>query len=144
MDVARFPYDHECVMFRDGGPQVTLHWYPAPPNAKVFPASHKFNCLNWYSRPWLADGVGEIYGPRDKYNGGVTPPTVDGQDYCGTLDDFQQGPAFNPLVNVPRDVWGVATCCSDGEPINYILEEPSSHPVILLEDGTGAILKEDN
>jgi len=143
MDVARYSTDHEAVFFRDGGPTAILHWFPAPPGAKVFPGPHKWGQLAWYSKPWLATGVGEIYGAPSTYNGGVTPPGVTGQDYCGEIEDFQLGPKYDPNSNTPRNQWGVAECCPLGPTESYILQEPSSDPLIVREDDTGFLLTEE-
>jgi len=136
MDVARTATDRDCTFFNDDPRVGRIHWYRAPDDAKFFPTYHKWGHLCWYSYPWESSGVGEVYGTREQWNPGFTPPTVAGQHFCGPLEAFQEGCTFDPDVNVERDTWGVAKACADA-PDCFILMEESYHPLILQEDGTG-------
>jgi len=120
---------------------VTLHWYPPPRDAKVFPTQHKFTHVNWYSRPWLATGVGEVYGKRDTFNSAVTPPGPSGQHFYGLLSDFQNGCRFDPGVNTIRSDWGVAVDCAEAEASGFLLQEGSNLPLLLQENGAGILIE---
>ena len=124
MDVVRNGYSRPACFFRDDTRQATIQWYHAPPGAKCFPTPHKWGSIFWYKFPWEADGVGEVYGSPYKYSQGETPPTVDGQQFCGRLEDFQNGCKFDPDINVVRDVFGVAECCAKPDPGYVYLKEP--------------------
>lgn len=112
MDVARTCTDRDCQFFRDGGPVATIHWYRCAPDALNFPVAHKIPHLAWFTQPWTAEGVGEVYGSKETYNNGFTPPTSRGIDFYGPLEYFQLGAPFDPSVNVDRDPWGLATDCT--------------------------------
>ncbi len=144
MDIARFPADHPCRFFRDSDLEATLHWYPAPEGAQVFPSYHCFGVLSQQQRQWEAEGIGEVYGFPNRYNGGVIPPTAKGQMFFGTLNNFRKGCVFDPDVNVLRDDWGLAIECTGGEAEGFILQEPDSDPLITLEDESGFAMIEDS
>jgi len=141
MDIGRFAYDTKVLFFRDSSVETTMHWYRAADDAKYFPQPHKWGSLLWYSRPWEATGVGEIYGEPRKFNNGFTPPTSRGQDYFGPLEFFQDGCPFDSGVNVPRDNWGLAKSCTDLADC-FILVEGADQGVIEAEDG-GYLQPED-
>lgn len=134
MDFARSSTKHDAIIFRDDSRPITIRWYNAPPGAKVFPTRHKWGHLSWYTSPWEATGVGEVYDSPDRWSNGFTPPTATGQSYFGALADFQEGPLFDGSVNVPRDDWGLAIacpgCCKDS-----ILLETSLPYITMTEDG---------
>jgi hypothetical protein len=140
MDLARSASTRACRFFRDSGVEATIKWYRAPAGAKVFPVAHKWNHLTWYSRPWEATGVGEVYDAPDKWANGFTPPTAVGDHYFGTLQDFQEGAAFNPFNVTPRDTWGLAVGCG-GIADQFVLLEQAYNPVMLTEDGGYVLLE---
>lgn len=140
MDFGRFGYDRGCSFFRDDDTEIPIHWYVAPEGAEVFPDTHKFSQLGWYSFPWEAQGVGENYDASIIRSRPITPPSAKGKSYFGDLADFQNGCTFDPDRNVQRDIWGLATaCCPDCEPI--LLLEGENKPPLLQED-LGTILLE--
>ncbi len=140
MDIARTATTRACRFFFDNGTEATINWYRAPVGAKVFPGVHKWNHLAWYARPWEATGVGEVYGSKEKYSKGFTPPTATGQAFFGSLEDMQNGASFNPLSFTPRDTWGLALACH-GIADNFILLEPDYNPVLLAENGDFIVLE---
>lgn len=135
MDVVRTCYVRDCQFFRDADFPIPVKWYRCPEGAKPFPFAHKVNSLYWYSEPWNATGVGEVFESAVSYANGFTPPSVTGQAFCGEIEDFTMGPIFNPLNDTPRDEWGVALCCNTASPSILLREEPGPS-AILQEDGT--------
>lgn len=135
MDVVRTAYERDCKFFRANDTVIPVRWYRAPETAKFFPVAHKINSLAWYSSPWDAEGVGEVYAAISKWKSGFTPPTALGQDFCGPLEYFRQGCEFNPFNDTPRDQWGVAIECGAGDP-NVLLQADLDHTLVLQADGS--------
>jgi hypothetical protein len=141
MDLARTCTTRPCQFFDDpSAPWVTIKWYRAASDAKWFPTPHKWGHLAWYSFPWEATGVGEIYGTPERWSNGFTPPTSTGQSYYGPLQYFQAGCPFDPFLTVPRDTWGLAIACT-GPSDNFVLLEDAYNPVVLTEDGGYVLLE---
>lgn len=134
MDVVRTCSKRLCRFFYDDTREIQIKWYRSPVNAKCFPTAHKWGHLAWYSQPWLAEGVGEVYDAKEKWSNGFTPPSATGQRFFGLLTNFQNGASFDPAVDVQRDQWGLALDCPG-----------CCKAVILLESDSGFIaLTEDN
>ena len=140
MDFSRRGSRREAIFFQDNPIPFEITWYRANPAAKVFPGAHKLTHLEWYSRPWEATGVGEVYGSPDRYYIGYTPPTACGDHYFGALKDFQNGATFDPLINVARDVWGIPLVCGC-MPDQFVLGERSYSPALELENGGYLLLE---
>jgi len=111
MDVIRTASIRDCQFFRDSDITTPIKWYRAPAGALTFPATHRFGHLSWYSEPWKATGVGEVYASADRYFKGDTPAGVKGQTYFGLLSDFQQGATYDSSLDVPRTDFGLALAC---------------------------------
>jgi len=114
MDISRFATRHDAIFFRDSNIVIPIKWYRAPEGAKFFPVPHKWGHLSWYSRPWEATGVGEIYGAADRWFNGATPPGVTGEHFHGTLEDYENGCKFDPDHLTPRTPFGLPTECTGG------------------------------
>ena len=140
MDVARSCSKRDARFFFDDGRSITLRWYRAPSNAKTFPTQHKWGHLTWYTSPWMATGVGEVYDSPDRYFHGFTPPTACGDAFFGNLSDFQNGASFDPATNVNRDVWGIPVACGC-QPDRFLLLEAAYKPLLLQEDGFAILLE---
>lgn len=141
MDIARTATIRECQFFTDPtAPAVKIKWYRAAPDAKWFPVAHKWGHLAWYTHPWTATGVGEIYGTPEKWSNGFTPPTSTGQGFFGPVEFFKDGCPYDPTLNVMRDTWGLAVACT-GPRDNFILLEPDYNPVMLMETGDYVLLE---
>lgn len=134
MDVARVATLRDCRFFRDDSTVAKIKWYRAPEGALCFPTHHKFSKLNWYTAPWDASGVGEVFGAPETYFSGATPPGVNGQNFFGALEDFQRGATFNPDVDVARTGFGVAVACP-GCAGNAIAMESGGCAFVLDEAG---------
>jgi hypothetical protein len=140
MDVGRFCYSTEAQFFRDDPRTATIRWYRAADDAEFFPTAHKWGQLSWYTEPWAATGVGEVYGAKRVWSNGFTPPTATGQGHFGALEDFQLGAAFDASSSTPRDPWGLADACGGGDP-GLLLQEPAYKPLILQEDGSWILIE---
>jgi len=135
MDVARINFLRDCRFFRDSDTIAKIKWYRAPEGARAFPTQHKFSHLNWYTAPWEAEGVGEVYSAAETYFNGATPPGVNGQDYFGALEDFQRGATFDAGLDVNRTAFGVAVDCP-GCAGNWIAMESGGCSAVLQEDSS--------
>lgn len=141
MDLARAGAKRDAQFFTDASQQnVTIRWYQCPPNAKVFPTQHKWGKLDWYTQPWAADGVGEVYDAKQSYSPRETPEGVTGQSYFGPLEYFQNGVTYDPEVNTPRRDDGIAEGCVDCEG-NFIAIESGECAFVLEEDAARILLE---
>lgn len=116
MDVARFATIRGARFFSDSIIETKIKWYRAPDGAKFFPTVHKWGHLDWYSEPWKAQGVGEVFESPQKWFNGFTPAGVTGQHFHGTLEQFQDGCKFDPSSWTPRNTYGVALACTGTPP----------------------------
>ena len=111
-DIGRIGYNRPCQFFADGvGPVMTINWYRAPAGAKVFPFPQRFMSTNWSAWPWELNSPGELWEGPPTWTAGRTPPTVDGQSFCGPADWFVNGADYDPLANYPRDPFGPLVAC---------------------------------
>jgi len=135
MDFSRVSTLRDCRFFRDDSTVATIKWYRAPEGALCFPTHHKFSKLNWYTAPWDASGVGEVFNTPETYFSGATPPGVNGQNFYGALEDFQNGATFNAGVDTPRTGFGLAIACP-GCVGNWVAMESGGCSAVLQEDGS--------
>ncbi len=134
MDFLRTCYRRPATIFSNDDTPIMIRWYRAPVGAKCFPQPHKYLSLDWSSAPWAALGVGENFDGKKAYANGFTPPSAAGENYFGSLLDFEQGPAFDSATNVPRDSWGLAVAC--GSCVSVVLMEQSGdYPILMETDG---------
>jgi len=135
MDFGRSGSLRDCQFFRDSPVASPIKWYRAPAGAKPFPSVHRFSRLSWYTEPWQAEGVGEVYLARETWNPGDTPAGVTGQSYFGTLEDFQQGAVYDPAAAIARTPFGLAVACPSCL-LDVIAMEEGGCSAVLQEDAT--------
>jgi hypothetical protein len=93
--------------------QVDLIWYPAEANAPVLGYPSKIVQLDNVSQPWLAEGVGEVYGALRTFNHRQVIPFQQFGHVCGTEDDFTTGGTYDPfLPPVEYDRNNIPVCCN--------------------------------
>lgn len=142
MDFGRFPYDTKCRFFANEPRETDIKWYAAATTAKCFPVPHKFGQLRWVSEPWLAEGVGEVYGSPDRFNGATAPPGLVGDHYFGPVEGFQQGLNYDPEVITPRNNFGLALGCLPADMAAVMLMEEFGEPPVLMEDQSFILLED--
>lgn len=114
MDVGRGVYRTDHVRpFRDSDLEIPIQWYVCPPGALDFPYPHIFGLPDYDETPWETPRPGVQW---DEPRVGLkpwTPPTVDGQRFCGPREWFEQGvPRDDTRPPTGRDLWGVSLCCA--------------------------------
>lgn len=83
-----------------------------PVECLPFPSA--INSLDWSSFPWLAQGVGEVYGADRSYNGAEPIPAAVGLKPCADAETFAKGEYLD--VDLPPQEYntnGLALCCYD-------------------------------
>lgn len=112
MAFGRRPYTTKFRPWVDSDQQVELVWYPAAPDASVLGYPSKIVQLDNVSSPWLAEGVGEVYGAARSFNHrGVIPFQKFGH-VCGTLADFEVGGTRDTVPpDVVYDRNNIPICC---------------------------------
>lgn len=110
MDTIRSAYRTKIRPFRDSDEEVEIRWFFAAPEAKDFPGEHRFTSGNWELDKPSWNGPGEVKGASRPWSNGERPPQLNGQHFCGKLEDFQRGALSTaaPLKNAQR---GVSLCC---------------------------------
>lgn len=91
---------------------VPGRWYFCPPGAKALPFFQRFDTYRTDPGPFPIDPlIGEVpvYGgkARNEILAGY-----DGQHWCGSLEDWQQGLDYSRRGSAPVDQEGVPLCCS--------------------------------
>lgn len=91
-------------------PLVDVYWYFTDLPFLPFPTI--FNSRDWCEDPWHYTGRGEVFGAPRPYDGMLVVAGLQGGHYCGTREDFENGPSWpptgEPLVYGPD---GIPTCC---------------------------------
>lgn len=96
----------------DNGETTTLRWYFADPKAPVIGYPCRITPLRNRNMPWLADGVGEVFGERAPFSPGSVIPFQKWDHVCGVRSDFEEGGTLDDsLPPVVYDRNGIPTCC---------------------------------
>lgn len=112
MDIARRPYSTDARFFSDSEEVVRIRWYPVAEPVECLPFPSKVNSLDWSSHPYLARGVGEVYGVARPYNAAEAVPYARGLDPCKPAEVFANGEAFDPDAPPQEyDERGLPICC---------------------------------
>lgn len=98
MDIARRPYSTDARFFKDSDTVTRVRWYPVAEPVEVLPFPSKINSLDWSSFPWLAEGVGEVFGPAREYNGAKALPYAVGLTPCQPASVFLEGEHYDPAL----------------------------------------------
>jgi len=124
MDYVRSCYTTRMRFFRDNQLEIPVRWYFCKPNARIFPHYTRFGSGNWAGDKYDWRGAGEVAEIPRPWSNGETLALADGQHFCGSVDDFAQGAAFDPSFNArdsacmrncrPLIVWGDGGRESDG------------------------------
>lgn len=112
--MARRPYSTDARFFKDSDQVVRIRWYPVTEPVEVLPFPSKINSLDWSSHPWLAEGVGEVYGEPRPYNGAKALPYAVGLTPCKPAAVFVEGEVLDP--DAPPQVYNLdqfPACCLD-------------------------------
>lgn len=110
--MARRPYSTAARLHKDSAQVVTLKWYPVAEPVQCLPFQCKVNSLDWSSHPWLASGVGEVWGEPRPYNGATALPYAVGMTPCEPAAVFREGEVLDP--DRPDQVYnldGFPACC---------------------------------
>lgn len=101
MDVLRSCYTTK-MRFYNGGPEVDVAWYFAPPGAILFAKEHNFGSLNYSKGEWdVSDTtIGEVVGAARTWRNGSLPAPYDGGRIAGTTGEFTSG-----CSGIPDLVW---------------------------------------
>ena len=100
--------------FREDNRTVRIRWYPVTLPVECLPFPSKINSLDWSSHPWLADGVGEVFGSDRDYNAAKALPYALGLTPCEPAEVFHLGETFDP--DRPPQVYNedqFPLCCLD-------------------------------
>jgi hypothetical protein len=123
-DFLRTCYRTKMRFFSDNDTAVNVRWFFCKPGAKVFPGYNRFASGN-NSTPAVGDarfdplawkGPGELAGSPRTFVQSVAPQWAAGQRFCGTLQQFAEGVAFDPTRNVHYYADGAPACCVEGPP----------------------------
>lgn len=119
MDVLRSCYASKMRIFPDRPDiEVEGEWRWCPPDAKVIPYGIPWSSCNWdeATHAFADEQLGEI--ARGEYSKGILSPRLNGQHFCGTQDEWENGTPYNERGKVPVDVDNVPLCC---KPIGAIV-----------------------
>ncbi len=123
--MARRPYTTKARLLAGSDQQFDLVWYPALASAGVLPFPSKVNSLDWSTHPWLAAGIGEVFGATRNYNGKTALSYATGLTPCGDPLWFLEGePLGLSLPPAGYNPDGFACCCLPGggfSPVNPCL-----------------------
>lgn len=110
MDWVRSCYATRARLYPDSDDAVTMTWFFAAKNAKLFPHYHRFGSGNWASgnEPW--EGPGEVQGASRRYFKGARPSAKLGREFHGPLAGFQGGLAQADAVGLPLGLDGSPVC----------------------------------
>lgn len=109
----RRPYTTKFRPFVNSDQQVDLVWYPAEPDAPVLGYPSKIQQLDNVSFPWLAQGVGEVFGTPRPFNHRQVIPFQQFDHVCGDREDFEFGGLRDdslPPVEYNRN--DIPICCN--------------------------------
>lgn len=113
MTYGRVPFKCDFRPWQDSDLTATLAWRRAAPDAPVLGFPSRIQALNLVSRPWVAAGVGEVYGSLGDPNWAAPPPFQKFDHVCGTREDFAEGGVYDPdAPPVEYDANGVPACCN--------------------------------
>lgn len=113
MDIARRPYTTRCRPWAASDEEVNIVWYPVPWTNPVLGFPSKIQSLDQCSRPWAAEGVGEVYGAPRVYNAEKVKPFVDGRHVCGNFREFNgEIPKDDSIPPVIYAENGLPVCCA--------------------------------
>jgi hypothetical protein len=110
MDMLRSGYVCNMRLWDDPAIITRVRWFRAAKMAKPFPQWHRFASLNWED-PKANTGLGEQYPGSRPWNNGVNSLGYLGQNFCGTVQAFQQGGRAGIDPPLPLDVRGVCADC---------------------------------
>lgn len=114
MDVLRSCYTTDMQFDTAGEIIAPVQWYWCKPGAKLFPNRNSFSSDIWTEVNYSTTGLGELWTSIPEWRNGSLPfiPPGDGH-VCGDISWFSDGcPSDAPPL--PRSVFGIAGCCSDG------------------------------
>jgi hypothetical protein len=112
VDIARRPYSTDARFHKESDQVVRIRWYPAAEPVEVLPFPSKINSLDWSSHPYLAAGVGEVYGVPRPYNAAAAIPYARGLAPCQPAAVFTDGEELDP--DAPPQLYddlGFPLCC---------------------------------
>lgn len=115
---------------------VRIRWFPALEPVECLPFPSKINSLDWSSHPWLASGVGEVFGAARPYNGKAALPYARGLTPCAPAETFKRGEVLD--VGAPPQEYnadGFPLCCLNIFTAEGGLEWSGEAAIVLL--GTG-------
>jgi len=118
VDIIRTAYTREVSFFKNRPDiKVRVRWYRCKDTAKNFPAYTRFASGDWAYEKADWPGVGEVLDSKRVWNNGATPATANGQNFCGTLQEFAEGLEYPPGgPPVLYDANGIPTCCQGAGP----------------------------
>lgn len=112
MAFGRRPYTTKFRPFVDSDDEVDLIWYNAEPDAPVLGYPSKIQQLDNVSMPWIAQGVGEVFGAPRIFNNRRAIPFLRYDHVCGTRSDFETGGVLDPIPpDVLYDRNDIPICC---------------------------------
>ena len=112
MDYLRTCYRSKMRLFRDRPDIETIgRWMFCPPGAKPLPFAHPFASQVWDpDREKLDPLVGEVPGYLGNTDGFASERYL-GQNYCGTVYDWQNGSLFAQQGTPKVDDDDIPRCC---------------------------------
>lgn len=111
VDIGRRPYTTKARFFTDDLVEVDIWWYEAPLDRGTLGVPSLLHSLEWDSHPWLAAGVGEVYGAERTYKDPWEKTLPLEKHLCGTLPQVARGIEFDPNRNVCYDWQSLPFCC---------------------------------
>lgn len=99
----------------DLGRVTRVEWYEVPDNRKIMPYATPFRSRDWESAsdPPL---LGEILGPggERQYFAGDLDDLTTGERFCGSREQWENGPSVLDLAGKKDPNTGLPCCCSRG------------------------------
>lgn len=112
MEWGRREYKVLIRPFRNSDQTVMWEWRKADPRDGTLGFPSRICSLDWATQPWIAEGVGEVYGADRTFIRKPLMGPVPGKHICGTEDEFRNGEILDltrPLtVYLPS---GLPVCC---------------------------------
>lgn len=112
VDMARRPYTTDARFFLDSDQVVKIRWYPVAEPVECLDLPSKISSLDWCSHPWIAEGVGEVYGAARPYNGRKALPYARDLTPCEPAEVFRFGePLDESRPHQTYNLDGFPNCC---------------------------------
>lgn len=108
----RAGYRTTARLFRNSDTEVGIRWYRCAPDAPVLGYPSQLRPLLWQSHPYQYTDKGEVFNAPAEFRAFKQIPGANGQDPCGTREDFESGGLYDPdAPPAEYTAEGLSLCC---------------------------------